>query len=328
MKTKRNFLAITLASSLSLGLSLAALAADPVYPSKPIKLIVPYPPGGGSDTFARTVSPKLSDELGQQFIIDNRPGAATIIGADLVAKSPADGYTLLLGDNSTYAVNSSLYKKMPYDALKDFSPITLTARFALVLVVNPSVQAQSVQDFIRLAKSQPGKLSYGSPGAGSPHHLAMELFAQRAGISLVHVPYKGGAPATQDLLGGSLSAMMLDFATASQHMKSGKLRALATASDKRLPQFAEVPTIAESGFAGYEAWAWQGIVAPTGTPPAVITRLNAALTKVAADPDVKKRMTDLGGDFVPSTPAAMQTYMRAETAKWAKIIKDANISIE
>ncbi len=328
MKTKRNFLAITLASSLSLGLSLAALAADPVYPSKPIKLIVPYPPGGGSDTFARTVSPKLSDELGQQFIIDNRPGAATIIGADLVAKSPADGYTLLLGDNSTYAVNSSLYKKMPYDALKDFSPITLTARFALVLVVNPSVQAQSVQDFIRLAKSQPGKLSYGSPGAGSPHHLAMELFAQRAGISLVHVPYKGGAPATQDLLGGSLPAMMLDFATASQHMKSGKLRALATASDKRLPQFAEVPTIAESGFAGYEAWAWQGIVAPTGTPPAVITRLNAALTKVAADPDVKKRMTDLGGDFVPSTPAAMQTYMRAETAKWAKIIKDANISIE
>ena len=328
MKTKRNFLAITLASSLSLGQSLAALAADPVYPSKPIKLIVPYPPGGGSDTFARTVSPKLSDELGQQFIIDNRPGAATIIGADLVAKSPADGYTLLLGDNSTYAVNSSLYKKMPYDALKDFSPITLTARFALVLVVNPSVQAQSVQDFIRLAKSQPGKLSYGSPGAGSPHHLAMELFAQRAGISLVHVPYKGGAPATQDLLGGSLPAMMLDFATASQHMKSGKLRALATASDKRLPQFAEVPTIAESGFAGYEAWAWQGIVAPTGTPPAVITRLNAALTKVAADPDVKKRMTDLGGDFVPSTPAAMQTYMRAETAKWAKIIKDANISIE
>lgn len=328
MKTKRNFLAITLASSLSLGLSLAALAADPVYPSKPIKLIVPYPPGGGSDTFARTVSPKLSDELGQQFIIDNRPGAATIIGADLVAKSPADGYTLLLGDNSTYAVNSSLYKKMPYDALKDFSPITLTARFALVLVVNPSVQAQSVQDFIRLAKSQPGKLSYGSPGAGSPHHLAMELFAQRAGISLVHVPYKGGAPATQDLLGGSLPAMMLDFATASQHMKSGKLRALATASDKRLPQIAEIPTIAESGFAGYEAWAWQGIVAPTGTPPAVITRLNAALTKVAADPDVKKRMTDLGGDFVPSTPAAMQTYMRAETAKWAKIIKDANISIE
>lgn len=328
MKTKRNFLAITLASSLSLGLSLAALAADPVYPSKPIKLIVPYPPGGGSDTFARTVSPKLSEELGQQFIIDNRPGAATIIGADLVAKSPADGYTLLLGDNSTYAVNSSLYKKMPYDALKDFSPITLTARFALVLVVNPSVQAQSVQDFIRLAKSQPGKLSYGSPGAGSPHHLAMELFAQRAGITLVHVPYKGGAPATQDLLGGSLPAMMLDFATASQHMKSGKLRALATASDKRLPQFADVPTIAESGFAGYEAWAWQGIVAPTGTPPAVITRLNAALTKVAADPDVKKRMTDLGGDFVPSTPAGMQTYMRAETAKWAKIIKDANISIE
>ncbi|MES2282673.1 MAG: tripartite tricarboxylate transporter substrate binding protein [Pseudomonadota bacterium] len=328
MKTKRNFLAITLASSLSLGLSLAAQAADPGFPTKPVKLIVPYPPGGGSDTFARTVSPKLSDELGQQFIIDNRPGAATIIGADLVAKSPADGYTLLLGDNSTYAVNSSLYKKMPYDALKDFSPVTLTARFALVLVVNPAVQAQSVQDFIRLAKSQPGKLSYGSPGAGSPHHLAMELFAQRAGINLVHVPYKGGAPATQDLLGGTLPVMMLDFATASQHMKSGKLRALGTASDKRLPQFADVPTIAESGFPGYEAWAWQGIVAPTGTPPEVITRLNAALTKVAADPDVKKRMTDLGGDFVPSTPAAMQTYMRAETAKWARIIKDANISIE
>ncbi len=328
MGTKRNFLAIALAATFSLGMSLPAQAADPVYPAKPVKLIVPYPPGGGSDTFARTIAPKLSDELGQPLIIDNRPGAATIIGADLVAKSPADGYTILLGDNSTYAVNSSLYKKLPYDALKDFSPITLTARFALVLVVNPSVQAQTVEEFVRLAKSQPGKLSYGSPGAGSPHHLAMELFAQRAGISLVHVPYKGSGPATQDLLGGTLPVMLLDFATASQHIKSGKLRVLATAADKRLPQLADVPTVAEAGFPGYEASAWQGIVAPAGTPAAVIGRLNAALAKVAADPEVKKRMVDLGGDFVPGTPAAMQSYMRAETAKWAKIIKDANISIE
>lgn len=314
--------------ALSIGIPCAARAADVVYPSKPVKLIVPYPPGGGSDTFARMVSPKLSDDLGQPFIIDNRPGAATIIGADLVAKSPADGYTLLLGDNSTYAVNSSLYKKLPYDPLKDFSPISLTARFALVLVVNPSVPAQNLQDFIRLAKAEPGKLSFGSPGAGSPHHLAMALFAQRAGISMVHVPYKGGAPATQDLLGGSLPAMMLDFATASQHIKTGKLRALATASDQRLPQLPDLPTIAESGFGGYEAWAWQGIVAPVGTPPAVVARLNSALLKVAADPDIRKRMGDLGGDFVPGTPVAMQNYMRAETAKWAKIIKDGNISIE
>ncbi len=329
METRRRVLtAVAAAIGAPMLAPLSALAADEKYPSRSVRLIVPYPAGGGSDAFARLVTPKLSDELGQQFIVDNRPGAATMIGADMVAKAPADGYTILLGDNSTYAVNTSLYKKMTYDPAKDFTPITLTARFALVLVVNPSVPANTLQEFVALAKAQPGKFSYGSPGAGSPHHLAMEMFAQRAGIQLLHVPYKGGAPATQDLLGGTLPVMMADWATASQHIAAGKMRALASAGAKRSELAPNLPTIAESGYPGYEAWAWQGVVAPANTPPAVINTLNAAFIKVSNDPDVKKRMRDFGGEFVPGSAAEMQAYMKTETVKWAKIIKDGNITIE
>lgn len=324
METRRQFVTV-------IGAALAAQAlpvrADS-YPSKPVRLIVPYPPGGGSDTFARIIAPRLSDALGQQFLVDNRPGAATIIGAELVAKSPADGYTLLLGDNSTYAVNPSLYPKLPYAPLADFSPVTLTARFALVLVVNPAVPVKTLGEFIQFVKSKPGEVNYGSPGAGSPHHLAMELFAQRAGIKLSHVAYKGGAPATQDLLGGTIPTMMLDFATAYQHIQAGKLRAIAVASEKRIEQLKAVPTIAESGFPGYEAWAWQGIVVPAKTPASVIARLNTELAKIANEPEVQKRMVDMGGEFKTSTPEAMRAYMRTETDKWAKIVKDANITVQ
>ena len=298
------------------------------FPSKSIRLIVPYPPGGGSDTFARVIAPKLSDAFGQQLIVDNRPGAATIIGAEFVAKSPADGYTLLLGDNSTYAVNSSLYKKLPYSPLVDFAPISLTAKFSLILVVHPSMPVKKLSEFVAYAKSRPKQINFASPGAGSPHHLAMELFADRAGIQMTHVPYKGGAPAAQDLLAGVIPAMVLDYATASQHIQTGKLRAIAALSDKRLDQLKDVSTISESGYPGFEAWAWQGIVVPAKTPEDIVQRLNAELVKVAIDKDVQAKIAEIGGDFKSSSPAAMMSYMRSETDKWAKIIKEANISIE
>jgi tripartite-type tricarboxylate transporter receptor subunit TctC len=266
--------------------------------------------------------------LGQQFLIDNRPGAATIIGAEFVAKAPADGYTLLLGDNSTYAVNPSLYKKLPYSPLSDFSPISLTAKFSLLLVVNPSMPVTKLSDFVAYAKARPKQINFASPGAGSPHHLAMELFADRAGIQLTHVPYKGGAPAAQDLLAGVIPAMVLDYATAAQHVQAGKLRALAALSDKRLDQLKDLPTISESGYPGFEAWAWQGIVAPSKTPDEIVQRLNAELVKVAQDRDVQAKILEIGGEFKSSSPAAMSSYMKSETDKWAKIIKDANISID
>jgi tripartite-type tricarboxylate transporter receptor subunit TctC len=325
MKNRRKVLSYLGATSL---LPLVGEARADNYPSKSIRLIVPYPPGGGSDTFARVIAPKLSNALGQQFIVDNRPGAATIVGAEFVAKAPADGYTLLLGDNSTYAVNSSLYKKLPYSPMVDFAPISLTAKFSLLLVVNPSMPANKLSEFVAYAKSRPKQINFASPGAGSPHHLAMELFADRAGIQMTHVPYKGGAPAAQDLLAGVIPAMVLDYATAAQHIQSGKLRAIAALSDKRLDQLKELPTIAESGYPGFEAWAWQGIVVPAKTPEDIVQRLNAEIVKVALDKDVQAKISEIGGEFKSSTPSAMMSYMRSETDKWAKIIKEANISID
>jgi len=325
MKNRRKVLSFLGATSL---LPLVGEARADNYPSKSIRLIVPYPPGGGSDTFARVIAPKLSNALGQQFIVDNRPGAATIVGAEFVAKAPADGYTLLLGDNSTYAVNSSLYKKLPYSPMVDFAPISLTAKFSLLLVVNPFMPANKLSEFVAYAKSRPKQINFASPGAGSPHHLAMELFADRAGIQMTHVPYKGGAPAAQDLLAGVIPAMVLDYATAAQHIQSGKLRAIAALSDKRLDQLKELPTIAESGYPGFEAWAWQGIVVPAKTPEDIVQRLNAEIVKVALDKDVQAKISEIGGEFKSSTPSAMMSYMRSETDKWAKIIKEANISID
>jgi tripartite-type tricarboxylate transporter receptor subunit TctC len=239
-------LAASLFAFASVALAQTALAQT--YPAKPIRLIVPYPPGGGTDFFARLVGAKMSEQIGQPIVVENRPGAATIIGAEAAAKSPPDGYTALLADTSTLAVNPSLYRKLPYDPQKDFAPITLTARFAMLLVVNPTLdRSKTVKEFIDEAKAAPGKINFASVGAGTPHHLTMELFMQRTGIRLNHIPYKGAAPAVQDLVGGQVPVMFLDLAAGGPQIRAGKVRALAVASAKRIPPLPDVPTIAESG---------------------------------------------------------------------------------
>lgn len=303
-------------------------AAQQTYPSKPIRLVVPYPAGGATDFFARLVFTRMSETLGQQVVVENRPGAGTAIGASEVARSAPDGYTLLLGDAGTYAFNPTLYKKLTYDPVRDFAPVSLTGRFALILAVNPSVNAKNVAEFVEAAKSRPGQINYGAPGPGSPIHLAMEFFRQRAGLDMTPIPYKGGADAMNDLLGGRISAMFPDIASGLPQIRAGKLRALAVASEKRVAALPDLPTIGESGYPGFEAWAWQGFVAPAKTPRPVIDRLNAEFVKVTADPAVRQKLSESGFELQTSTPEQFADYMKAEIAKWAKVIRESNITLD
>ncbi len=299
------------------------------YPAKPIRLIVPYPPGGGTDFFARLVGAKMSEHIGQPIVVENRPGAATIIGAEAAARATPDGYTVLLADSTTLAVNPSLYKKLPYDPQKDFLPISLTARFAMLLVVNPSLtRAGSVKEFIAEAKRDPGKINFASVGAGTTHHLAMELFKQQTSISLNHIPYKGAAPAVQDLVGGQVPVMFLDLAAGGPQIRAGRIKALAVASARRISALPDVPTVAESGVPGFEAWAWQGLVVPAGTPQEVMARLRAEYSKAVGDPAVRQKLIDAGVEPLTSTPEELAAYIKSETAKWAKVVKEANIKVE
>ena len=308
-------------------LSVAAQAQ--VYPAKPVRLIVPYPAGGGTDFFARTVGAQLASQFGQPVVIENKPGAATIVGAEAAAKSPADGYTLLLGDTATFAVNPSLYKRLPYDPSKDLTPVTMTGRFALLLVVNPAkLKVRSVYDLVELAKQSPRSIDYASPGPGSPHHLAMEMFKQRTGAQFTHVPYKGAAPAVQDLLAGQVPLMFLDLAAGAPQIKSGKLRALAVASDKRIAALPDLPTVAESGPPGFEAWAWQVLAVPEGTPREIIARINAEYRKAIAMPELRQKLIDAGIDPLQSSPQDASAYIRSEALKWAKVISEGKITVE
>ena len=290
---------------------------------------MPYPAGGATDFFARLVFPKVGDTLGQPVVVENRPGAGTAIGASEVARSAPDGYTLLLGDAGTYAFNPTLYKKLAYDPAKDFAPISLTGRFALILAVNTSVlNVSSVDEFVQAAKRAPGKIDYGAPGPGSPIHLAMELFKQRAGIAMTPIPYKGGADALSDLIGGRIGALFPDIATGLPQIRAGKIKALAVASERRVAALPELPTVGESGYPGFEAWAWQGFVAPAGTPRDVVTKLNGAFAKVMADPAIKQRLSESGFEPQTSTPDEFAAYLKREIAKWAKVIRDSNISLD
>jgi len=299
-------------------------AAAQDYPSKPIRFVLPFPPGGGTDTLARIVGQKLGQDFGQTIVMDNRPGAGANIGADIAAHAPADGYTLLMG-NVAHAVNVTLYRKLGYDLVKDFAPITLLASTPNILVVHPSVAAKSVQELIALAKSKPGQLNYASSGSGSSSHLAGELFKTMTGVNLVHVPYKGGGPAVTSLIAGET---VVGFATAPSvlpHVKSGKLRALAVTSAKRSAAAAELPTIAESGVPGYEANTWYGVLAPRGTPAAIIARLNGEFIAIMQSPEIRERIAPLGYEPDTGTPQQFAAYIKSEIAKWGKVVKAAGI---
>jgi tripartite-type tricarboxylate transporter receptor subunit TctC len=298
------------------------------YPAKPIHIVVTFPPGGSSDAIVRMLVPRLTEKLGQQVVVDNRPGAGGNIGLALVAKAPPDGYTLGLGAAGALSANVSLYAQMPFDPIKDFTPVTMLAAIPFVIIGHPSVNAKTQRDLIALAKSEPGKLSIGHGGNGTAMHLSAQLFEQMADIKLVDVPYKGSGPATVDVLAGQVPLAVVDLPSALQQIKAGKLTGYAVTSPHRLPTLPDVPTVAEQGLTGYDSTGWFGVVAPAGTPAAIVERLNAEITAALNDDEIKARMRNLGVEPAPSTPAEFEAYIKSETQKWGKVIKAAGIKIE
>ena len=322
---RRQALALTAAGIAGLALpGQAARAAN--YPTKPVKFIVPFPPGGPVDTTARAFVPPLGQLWGQSTFIDNRAGGGGIVGAEVAAKQAPDGYGLFVGAIH-HSVNPSLHAKLGYDIQKDFVPISFAALFPVFLVVNPSVPAKNVQELIALAKKPDSNLSFASSGNGGGTHLAGELFNMHAGTQLLHIPYKGSAPAMTDVLGGQVAMMFSDAPTAIPHIKTGKVRVLGVASPQRSALMPDVPTIAEQGLPGYEAYSWAALFAPAGTPPDVVAKINADFNKVMRDPEVKQRLYVAGAEADPSTPAQMAQRLQAEMDKWAKVVKAANIKI-
>ena len=295
------------------------------YPTKPIRMVVPVAAGGGADLVARTTGLKITEALGQPVIIDNRTGAAGSIGADIVAKSPPDGHTLLLGSSGPLAINPSLYPKLPYDAARDFAPVSLATIMPFLLVVHPTLPVQNVKELVALARSRPNQLNYASPGAGSTTHLANELLKSATGMKIVHVPYKGVAPAAVDLISGQVQMMAGDLSSLIPHVKSNRMRALAVTGAKRSHLLPQVPTVAESGVAGYEASGWFGVLVPAATPPAVVERLNASIVKGLAMPDARERLSAFGGEAGGSTPEQFAAHIRGEAAKWGKLIKSLGL---
>ena len=309
-------------------LAVAVVAFAQPFPSKPIRLIVPFPPGGAVDFFARVVQVPLSENLGVPVIIENKAGASGMIGAEFVAKAPPDGYTLLIGNIASLAINVGVYPKMAYDPVKDFTPVIRTVDVNYVLVVHPAQPAKTVAELIASAKANPGKLAYGSAGSGSLPHLATELMKAQAGIDLIHIPYKGGGPMVTDLLGGSVQVVIGDQANLMPHVATGKLRALAVAGPLRSPNAPDLPTMAESGLPGFDATAWQGVVGPAGMSPDVVRRLNDAFNKVMALPEVKSKLIGGGVDPVGGTAEAFGNFIRTEIVKWSKIARDVGARAE
>src|SRR5262247_934372 len=300
------------------------------YPTKPIHLVVPYPAGGGTDFFARLVGAKMAEIIGQPIVIENKPGAATNVGAEFVAKAAPDGYTILLGDVATYAANPSLYKKIPFDPDRDFAPISLTARFLTVLVVNPvKLKLASVAELIAAARKAPGTIDIAHAGVGNPFHLAAVLFEQAANIKLNQVPYRGAGPAVQALVAGEVPLMFVDYATARSHLAGGNLKALAVAAQNERPEPPGVPPVAQTpGLQGFEAWPWQGLVAPARTPADVVARLHGTYVAAVSDGVVRQKLIDAGLEPLTSSPQEMADYRRKEAAKWAEVIKAANIQLD
>jgi tripartite-type tricarboxylate transporter receptor subunit TctC len=316
------------AATAALGLLAGAGAlAQAAWPTKPITLVVTYPPGGGADAMARLIAPKLGEALGQNVVVENRPGAGGQIGASHVAKAVADGHTLML-DASSFAVNPALYPKLPYDSVKAFRPIGVIAQFPNVVLVNAQFPARSVAELGTLARARKDAVAYASSGNGSAQHLAGAMFEAAAKVDMAHIPYKGGGPALNDVIGGQVPLFFGNLASTLQHVQSGKLRALAVTSSRRSAMLPDVPTLAEAGLPGAEIYEWNAVFAPAGTPEPVVQKLNAALQKAIDSPDVKARITQLGGESQRTTPETAQQFIRAQMSLWAGVIKERNITVE
>jgi tripartite-type tricarboxylate transporter receptor subunit TctC len=317
----------TLAIAMAASMTVTAHSATP-YPTKPIRIIVAYTPAGTTDILARVIGQKMTESWGQAVIIDNRPGAAGNIGTEVAAKATADGYTLIMGTAGTHGINVSLYRKLNWHSLKDFAPVSLVAMVPNIMVVNNALPFKSVKDLITHAKANPGKLSYGSPGNGSTAHLSMELFKTMTGTNLVHIPYKGSAGVLADVMGGQIAVTIDNMPVYLPQVKAGKIRALAVSPLKRSAAAPEIPTIAESGVAGYDSGAWFGLLAPAGTPKAIVAKLSVETARILKLPDISKRISELGAEPVGSTPDEFTALIKAEIAKWSKVIKDANVELQ
>jgi len=306
----------------------AAGAHAQAFPTKQLRMVVTFPTGGAPDILARTISEKLDPAWGQTMIVDNRPGAGGNIGAEFVARAPADGHTLVMGTVGTHSINGALYAKMPYDMVRDFAPVTLIASTPNLLVVNPNVPARTVQELVALARSKPGELTFGSPGIGTSVHVSGELFNSLAGVKTVHVPYKGRQFAIPDLLGGTITMMFDNMPSALPVVREGKLRAIGVTSSRRSPSAPEIPTIAEQGLPGFEATSWFAVFAPSGTPRPVVDRMHAEIVRIFNLPDVQQKMRTLGLDPILGGPDELARYQQAEIVKWAKVVKDSGAKAE
>ena len=315
-------------TALALAFLAVATSAPAQYPTKPIKLIVPFPPAGSTDLSARAVAGKLGERLGQPVIIENKPGAGGNIGTDVVAKAPPDGYTLLVGTVGTHAINPSLYSKMPYDHIKDFVPVILLSSTPNVLVVYPGLPVNSVADVIKLAKAKPGELNFASSGSGTSIHLSGELFKSMAGLQMTHIPYKGSGPMQIDLISGQVNMSFDNLSAAMAQIKGGKLKALAVTGKQRSPMLPDVPTVAESGLPGYEAISWNGVFAPAGTPKEIVDKLAREIDAILKTPETRKFFAEQGGEVGGGTPDQLAAFVRAETAKWSKVVKESGAKVD
>jgi tripartite-type tricarboxylate transporter receptor subunit TctC len=324
---RQHFVRLLAAAACGAAVLQAAPAAAQNYPARPVKIVVPFAVGGPADVFARFLAQRLPEQLGGSFVVENKPGAGAVIGTDQVAKSPADGYTLLLMSN-THTVNETLVQNKPYDLTRDFVAVAPINYSDLVLVAHPSVAASNVRDVVKTARERPGRMNYASSGTGTPYHMAGELFKSMSDTKIVHIPYKGSSGARTDVLGGQVDLMFDAVTTMTEHVKAGKVKAIATTGKERSAVLPEVPTVAESGVPGYEATIWLGLLAPKGTPPAVVNRLNEAVTKIVGNPEVRQAWAKQGATPLVMNPQAFDKYVQDDIQKWAKVIKSANIKAD